>query len=110
MLLAVSKMMLQTMIDEFNKMHKRRELKINVGNGAERTMEQTIHFEEPNIVVVHLVWGGRIEEVVEFKYLGIVLCKNGGKKGKIRGKTEKDRQEIVSWRAMRSVSMSIVNV
>lgn len=48
--------------------------------------------------------------MVEFKYLGIVLCNNGGMKGEMRDRTEKGRQEIVSWRAMRNVSMGSVKV
>ncbi len=89
MLLAESEGMLQRIVDEFDRVCKRRKLKVNTGKSKvmvfERAREQTINFAKPYRVGSEAILGCKIwlgiekmEEVNEFKYLGTILCKHMG--------------------------------
>ncbi len=78
----LSEGMLQGIVDEFDRVCKRRELKVNAGKSKvivfESPREQTIDFAEPYRVgsEVIQIWLGRekMEEVHEFKYLETIQC------------------------------------
>ncbi len=102
-LLAESEGMLQRIVHEFDRVCKRRKLKVNAGESKvivfERAREQTIDFAKPyrvgsEAILGCKIWLGkeRMEEVNEFKYLGTILCKHGSMEGEIRERTVKDRQ------------------
>ncbi len=85
-LLAKSEGILQRIVDEFDRVCKRKELKVNAGKSKvmvfERAREQTINFAKSYIVGSEAIlgckiWLGkeRMEEVNEFKYFGTILCK-----------------------------------
>ncbi len=78
--LAESEEMLQRIVDEFDRVCKRRKLKVNVGNSKvmvfERAREQTIDFAKSYRVGSEAILGCKIwlgkekmEEVNEFKYV-----------------------------------------
>ncbi len=78
---AESEGMLQRIIDEFDRVCKRRKLKVSSGKSKvmvfERAREQTIDFAKPyrvgsEAILGCKIWLGkeRMEEVKEFKYLG----------------------------------------
>ncbi len=83
--------MLQRIVDEFERVCKRRKLKVNASKSKvmffERAREQTIDFAKPYRVGTGAkpeckIWLGKkkMEEVNEFKYLGTILCKHGSKR------------------------------
>ncbi len=91
-LLAESERMLQRIVDEFDRVCKRRKLKVNAGKSKvmvfETAREQTINFAKPyrmgsEVILGCKMWLGkeRMEEVNEFKYLGTILCKYGSTGG-----------------------------
>ncbi len=103
MLFAESEGMLRKIVDEFDRVCKRRKLKVNASKSKvmvlERTREQTINFAKPyrmgsEAILECKIWLGkeRMEEVNEFKYLGTILCKHGSMEGEIRVRTVKGRQ------------------
>ncbi len=80
MLLAESEGMLQSIVDEFDRLCKRRKLKVNAGKSTvmvfERAREQTINFAKPyrvgsEAILGCKIWLGRerMEKVNEFKYV-----------------------------------------
>ncbi len=84
-LLAESEGMLQRIIDEFDRVCKRRKLKVNAGKSKmmvfERARDQTVNFANPYRVGSEAILGCKIwlgqekmEEVNEFKYLRTILC------------------------------------
>ncbi len=102
-LLAESEGMLQRILDEFDRVYKRRKFKVNAGKSKvivyKRAREQTINFAKPYRVGTEAILGCKIwlgkekmQEVNEFKYLGTILCKHGGMEGEIRERTVKGRQ------------------
>ncbi len=120
-LLAESEGMLQRMVDEFDRVCKRRKLKVNAGKikvmHFERAREQTINFAKPYRVESEAILGCKIwlqkekmEEVNEFKYLETILCKHGSMEGEIRKRTVKSRQVTGALERVmkgRNVSMAI---
>ncbi len=103
MLLAESERMLQRIADEFDRVCKRRKVKVNAGKSKvmvfERAREQTINYAKPcrvesEAILGCKIWVGkeRMEEVNEFKYLGTILCKHGSMEGEIGVRTAKGRQ------------------
>ncbi len=87
--------MLQRVVDEFDRVYKRRKLKVNAGKSKvmafERAKDEMISFAKPyrvrkNCIKGCEIWLGkeRIEEVSEFKHIGTVLCKHGTLEGKMR--------------------------
>ncbi len=79
MLLAESEEMLQRIVDEFDRVCKRRKLKVNAGKSMvmvfEKAREQTIDFAKPYSMgsedtLECKIWLGKekMEEVNEFKY------------------------------------------
>ncbi len=102
-LLAENEGMLQRIVDEFDRVCKRRKLKVYAGKSKvtvfERAREQTINFAKPyrmrsKAILECKLWLGkeRVEEVNEFKCLGTILCKHGSMEGEIRERTVKGRQ------------------
>ncbi len=101
-LLAESEGMLQRIIDEFDRVCKRRKLKVNAGKSKvifERARKQTINFAKPYRVGSEAIFGCKIwlgkqkmKEVNEFKYLGTIQCKHGNMEGEIRRRTVRKRQ------------------
>ncbi len=102
-LLAETEGMLQRIVDEFGRVHKRRKLKVNAGKSKvmifEKAREQTITFAKAYRVGSEAIRGCKIwlgkekmEEMNKFKYLGTVLCKHGSMVGEIRERTVKGRQ------------------
>ncbi len=102
-LLAESEGMLQRIVDEFDRVCKRRMLKVTAGKSKvmvfEKAREQTINYAKPYTVGSEAtlgckIWLGKekMEEVNEFMYLGTILCKHGSMEGEIRERTVKDRQ------------------
>ncbi len=85
MLLVESEGMLQRIVDEFDRVCKRRKLKANTGKTKvmffERAREQTINFAKSYRVGSEAIHGCRIwlgkekMEVNELKYLWTILCK-----------------------------------
>ncbi len=112
--------MLQRTADEFERVCKRRKLKVNASKSKvmvfERAREQTIDFAKPYRVESEAIPECKIrlgkekmEEVNEFKYLGTILCKHGSMKGEIRERTGKGRQVMGALERVmkgRSVSMA----
>ncbi len=101
-LLGESEGMLQRIVDEFDRVCKRRKLKVNASKSKvmvfEQAREQTIDFAKPYRVGSEAVLGCKIwlgkekmEEVNELKYLGTILCKHGNMEGEIRERTVKGR-------------------
>ncbi len=93
--------MLQRIVDEFDKICKRRRLKINAGKSKvmifKRAREQTLNLQRHNYRVrleaIHgcKIWLGKekMEELNKFKYLRTILCKRGSVEGEVReGKDE----------------------
>ncbi len=118
-LLAESEGMLQRIVDEFDRVCKRRKLKVNAGKskvmGFERAREQTINFAKPYRVGSEAmlgckIWlGKKMEEVNEFMYLGTILCKHGSTEGEIRERTVKGRQVMGALeRVMKGRNVTIV--
>ncbi len=119
-LLAESEGMLQRIVDEFERVCKRKKLNVNTGKSKvmafERAREQTVDFTKPYRVGSEAIpeckiWLGRekMEEVDEFKYLGTILCKHGSMEGEIRERTVKGRQVMGALeRVMKGRSVSIV--
>ncbi len=117
----LSEGMLHRIVDEFDRVCKRRMLKVNAGKSNvmvfERAREQTINFAKPyrvesEAILGCKIWLGRekMEEVNEFQYLRTILCKHGSMEGEIRERTVKSRQVIgVLERVMkgRNVSMAV---
>ncbi len=101
-LLAESEGMLQRMVDEFDRLCKRRKFKVNAGKSTEmvfkRAREQTFNFAKPQRVESEVIpgckiWlGKKMEEVNELKYLGTILFKHGSMEGEIRERTVEGRQ------------------
>ncbi len=84
-LLAESEGMLQRIIDEFDRVCKRRKLKVNAGKSKvmvlKRVREQTINFAKPYRVGSEAILGcniwlrkERMKEVNGFKYTGLSQC------------------------------------
>ncbi len=101
-LLAETEGMLQRIVNEFERVCKRRKLKVNAGKSKvmvfERAREQTINCAKPyrvgaDAILGCKIWLGKVmEEVNEFKYLGTILCKHGSMEGEVRERTVKGRQ------------------
>ncbi len=120
-LLAESEGMLQRTVDEFERVCKRRKLKVNVGKSKvmvfERAREQTIDFAKPHRVGSEAIpdckiWLGKekMEEVSEFEYFGTILYKHGSMEGEIRERTVMGRQVMGALERVmkgRSVSMAV---
>ncbi len=119
-LLAESEGMLQMIVDEFDRVCKRRNLNVNAGKSKvmvfERAGEQTTNFAKPYIVGSEAILGYKIclgkkmEEVNEFRYLGTILCKHGSTEGEIRERTVKGRQVMGAMERVkkgRTVSMVV---
>ncbi len=94
MLLAKSEEDLQSIVNEFYSVCKRRKLKVNAGKNkvmvSERREEEVIDFNTVYRVRLPAVAKGKImlrsekmEEVSEFKCVRTVLCKHGGMEGEI---------------------------
>ncbi len=103
MLLAESEGMLQRIVDEFDRVCKRRKVNVNAGKSKmmvfKRAREQTINVAKPYRVGSEAIFGckmwlgkEKMEKVNEFKYLGKILCKYGSMEGEIRERTVKGRQ------------------
>ncbi len=100
-LLAESEGMLLRIVDEFDRVCKRRKLKVNSGKSKvivfERAREQTVNFVKPYRMGSEAIHGCKIclgkekMEVNEFKYLGTILCKHESMEGEIRERTIKGR-------------------
>ncbi len=82
-LLAESEGRLQKIVDIFDRVCKRRKLKVNAGKSKvmvfEKAIEQTIDFAKPyrvgsEVIPECKIWLGKKMEVNEFKYLGTILC------------------------------------
>ncbi len=121
MLLAESEGMLQRIVDEFDRVCKRRKLKVNSTGKSkvmvfERAGEQAVDFAKPyrvgsETILRRKIWLGKekMEEVNEFKYLGTVLCKHGSMEGEIRERTVKGRQVMGALeRVMKGRNVSMV--
>ncbi len=91
-LLAESKRDLQSVVNDFYNVCKRRKLKLNTGKSKvmvfERREEEVIDLNTayrvrlPAVAKCKIMLGSeKMEEVTEFKYLGTVLCKHGGMEG-----------------------------
>ncbi len=120
-LLAESETMLQRIVDEFDRVCKRRKLKVNEGKSKvmvfETAREQTINIAKPyrvgsEAILGCKIWLGkeRMEGVNEFKYLGTILCKDGSMEGEIRERTVKGRQVMGTLERVmkgRNVSMTV---
>ncbi len=101
-LLAESEGMLQRIVDESERVRKRRKLKANTGKSKvmvfERAREQTTDFAKPYRVGPEAIpecniWlEKKMEEVNEFKYFGTILCKHGSMEGEMRERTVKGRR------------------
>ncbi len=81
----------------------------------ERARQQTINFPKPyrvgsEAILGCKVWlGKKMEEVNEFKYLTIILCKHGSMEGEIWERTVKGSQVMgVLERVMRGRNVSMV--
>ncbi len=112
---------LQRIVDEFDRVCKRRKLKVNAGKSRvmvfERARKQTINFAKPfrvrsEAILECKIWLGRerMEAVNEFKYLGTILCKHGSMEGEIRERTVKCRQVMGAMERVmkgRNVSMAV---
>ncbi len=103
--------MLQRIVDEFDKVCKRRKFKVNAGKTKvmvfERAREQTINFAKPyrvgsEAILECKMWlrEERMKEVNEFKHLGTILCKHGSMEREIRERTVKGKQVWVHWREL----------
>ncbi len=116
--MAESEGMLQRIVDEFDRICKRKKLKVNAGKSKvmvfERAREKTIDFAKPYRVGSEAIPGCKVwlrkekmEEVNEFSYYGTILCKHGSMEREIRERTVRGRQ--VRWRVMigRNVSMVV---
>ncbi len=120
-LLAESEGMLQRIVDKFERVCKRRKLKVNAGKSKvmvfERAREQAINFAKPYrvgseaILECKLQLGReRMEKVNEFKYLGTILCKHGSMEREIMERTVKGRQVMGALERVmkgRNVSMAV---
>ncbi len=119
-LLAEREGMLQRIVDEFDRVCKRRKLKVNAGKSKvmvfERAREQTINFAKPyrvgsEAILECKIWLGKeMEEVNEFKDFGTILCNFWSIEGDIRERTVKGRQVMgVLERVMkgRNVRMAV---
>ncbi len=120
-LLAESEGMLQRIVDEFDRVCRRKKLKVNAGKSKvmvfERAREQTIDFAKPfrggpEAILGCKIWLGKekMEEVNEFKYLGTLLCKHGSMEGKIRERIVKRSQVMGDLKRVmkgRNVSMEV---
>ncbi len=94
-LLAESEGMLQRIVDKFDRVCKRRKLKVNAGKSKvmvfETVREQTINFAKmyrvgSEAILGCKIWLGKeMEEVNELKYLETILCKHGSMEGMICG-------------------------
>ncbi len=100
MLLAESEGDLQSVVNEFYSVCKRRKLKVNAGKSKvmvfERREEEVVDFNIacrvrlPAVVRFRVMLGcEKMEEVSEFIYLGTVLCKHGEMEGEIRERVMK---------------------
>ncbi len=120
-LLPESEGMRKRIVDEFDRVCKRRKLKVNAGKSKvmvfERAREQTIDFAKLYRVGLEAIneWKiwlekEKMEEVNEFKYLGTILCKHGSMEGEIRERTIKGGQVMGALKRVmkeRTVSMAI---
>ncbi len=105
MLLAEGEENLQRVVNEFYNVCKRRRLKVKAGKStvmvSERREGEVIDFNTayrvrmPAVARCRIMLGReKMEEVSEFKYLGIVLCKHGGMEGEIRERLMKGRRVV----------------
>ncbi len=88
-LLAESEGIFQRIVDKFDRVCRRRRLKVNTGKRKvivfERAREQTIDFAtlyrvRPEAILGCKIWlGKKMEKVNKFKYLGTILCKHGSR-------------------------------
>ncbi len=112
--------MLQRIVDEFDRVCKRRNLQVNAGKSkviVSRAREQTINFAKQYRVGSEAILGCKIwlgkekmEEVNEFKYLGTILCTHESMEGEIRERTVKGRQVMHALERVmkgRDVSMAV---
>ncbi len=116
-LLAETGGMLQRIVDEFDRVCKRRKLKVNAGKSKVMVFERVINFAKPyrvgsDVILECKIWLGKekIEEVNEFKYLGTILCKHGSMEGEIQERTVKGRQVMGALERVmkgRNVSMEV---
>ncbi len=104
-LLAESGGKLQRIVDEFDRVCKRRKFKVNEGKSKvmvfETAREQTINFAKPyrvgsEAILECKIWLGKekMEEVNEFRCLGTMLCNYDSMEGEIRERTVKGRQVV----------------
>ncbi len=118
-LLVESEGMLQRIVDEFDRVCKKRKLKVNARKSTvmafERAREQTIDSAKPYRVGSEAMLGCKIwlgkekmEEVNEFKYLGTIQCKHESMEGEVRERTVKGRQVMSALeRVMKGRNVSI---
>ncbi len=120
---AESEWMLQRIVDEFERVCKRRKLKVNAGKSKVMVYER--EQESRQLILQYPTeWGRRlylhrckiwlekerIKEVNEYKYLGTMLCKHGSMEGEIRERTVKGRQVMGALKRVmkgRNVSMAV---
>ncbi len=99
-MLAESKRDLQRVVNEFYCVCKKRKLKVNTGKSKvmvfERREEEVVDINTayrvrlPAIARCRIMLGSeKMEEVIEFKYLGTVLCNHEGMEGEIRASDER---------------------
>ncbi len=120
-LLAESERMLQRIVDEFERVCKKRKLKVNAGKSKvmvfERARVETINFAKlyrvgSEVILGCKIWLGKekMEEGNKFMYLGIILYKHGSLEGEIRERTVKGRQVMGALERVvkgRNVSMAV---
>ncbi len=105
-LLAENEGMMQRIVDEFDRVCKRRSQRVSAGKSKVmvygRAREQVIDFEKPYGVTEEdttkcriRLGEERMEEVTEFKYLG-TLCKHGSMEGEVRERVVKGRQVVAA--------------
>ncbi len=120
-LLAESEGDLQRVVNEFYSVCKKRKLKLNPGKSKmmvfEKREDEVVDFNTaykvrlPAVARCRVMLGSeKMEEVSEFKYLGIVLCKHGRMEGEIRERVMKFRSVVGSLTGVmkgRNVSMDV---
>lgn len=104
-LFAESEQKLERMVNEFDKVCDRRELKVNAGKSKVMVFERkdydkidfgkTYSVQKPSGLDCKVkIKGEYLEEVSEFKCLGSMLCKNDSMDGEIRERVLQGRRAI----------------
>ncbi len=107
MLIAENESDLQNLVSVFDSVCKRRKLKVNVNKSKVMVCEQSrtkvvdyvclyregIECEKKCKIILN---DKEMEEVIEFKYLGSVMCKNGGMEGETRERPLQGRRVVGS--------------